>query len=78
MGTRGRVRGLVVDSSPGGIGALFLGRAPREDLPVLLPEGIRWARVAHARRVVPGVWRAGLAYLPVPLPTSAAHEYLAA
>ncbi|ABS25981.1 glycosyl hydrolase family 8 [Anaeromyxobacter sp. Fw109-5] len=78
VGARGRVRGLVVDSSSGGFGALFLGRAPREDLPVLLADGIRWARVAHARRVVPGVWRAGLAYLPVPLPERPAHEYLAA
>ena len=78
VGARGRVRGLVVDTSPGGLGALFLGHPPGEALPIVLRDGVRWARVAYTRRVVPGVWRAGLAYLPEPLPAAEAHDYLAA
>ena len=78
VGARGRVRGVVLDLSSGGLGALFLGHPPAEALPIVLRDGVRWARVAHTRRVVPGVWRAGLAYLPEPLPSGEAHGYLAA
>jgi cellulose synthase (UDP-forming) len=78
VGASRSVRGVVLDTSPGGLGALFLGRPPRGPLPVVLREGVRWARVAHSHRVLPGVWRAGLAYLPVSLPGDEAHEYLAA
>ena len=78
VGARGRVRGVVLDLSSGGLGALFLGHPPAEALPIVLRDGVRWARVAHTRRVVPGVWRAGLAYLPEPLPPGEAHGYLAA
>ncbi|WP_242341052.1 glycosyl hydrolase family 8 [Anaeromyxobacter sp. SG66] len=78
VGASRRVRGVVLDTSPGGLGALFLGRPPAEALPVVLRDGVRWVRVAHARRVLPGLWRAGLAFLPAPLPGGEAHEYLAA
>jgi cellulose synthase (UDP-forming) len=76
----GAARALLVDRSDGGVGALVLGAAPAagEYVPLVLPEGVRWARVAHARRLLPGVWRAGLAYLPEPLPADRAHAYVAA
>jgi cellulose synthase (UDP-forming) len=76
----GAARALLVDRSDGGVGALVLGAAPAAGayVPLVLPEGVRWARVAHARRLLPGVWRAGLAYLPEPLPADRAHAYVAA
>jgi cellulose synthase (UDP-forming) len=52
--------------------------APGTTLPLLLPGGVRWARIAHARRLVPGLWRLGLAYLPVPVAGAEAGVYLAA
>ncbi len=62
------------------IGLALLGRAPAAGaiLPVVERRGIRWARVAHARRIVPGVWRIGLAYLPAPVATAEAGGYRAA
>jgi cellulose synthase (UDP-forming) len=77
----GRVRALRLDRAPGGLGLLALGGAPPRAgvaLPVLLAEGVRWARVAHARRVVPGVWRLGLAYLPAPVALREPRVYVAA
>jgi len=76
----GGARALLLDRSDGGIGALVLGAAPAPGalVPLVLPGGVRWARVAHARRILPGVCRAGLAFLPEPLPADRAHAYLAA
>ena len=59
VGARGRVRGVVLDLSSGGLGRSSSATRPAEALPIVLRDGVRWARVAHARRVVPGVWRAG-------------------
>jgi cellulose synthase (UDP-forming) len=75
-----RTRALQVDASPGGIGLVFLGAAPdlAAPLPVLSRAGVRWTRVAHARRILPGLWRVGLAYLPAPVATAEARGYLAA
>jgi cellulose synthase (UDP-forming) len=71
---------LRLDVSAGGEGVLVLGRArpPDGPLPLLGQGGIRWARVAYRRRVLPGVWRLGLAHLPVPLAGASAEVYLAA
>jgi len=76
----GRSRAIQVDEGPGGLGLVVLGRAPGRDapLPFLSREGVAFARVAHARRIVPGVWRIGLAYLPAPLAAGSAGGYLAA
>jgi cellulose synthase (UDP-forming) len=77
----GRLRALRLDSSTGGLGLLVAGTPPPESaepLAVVTPEGVRWARVAHARRVVPGVWRVGLAYVAAPLPAVEVRVYLAA
>jgi cellulose synthase (UDP-forming) len=80
VGPRGRIRGLRTDASAGGLGLLLAGRPPAagEAVPVLAREGLRWARVAHARRLAPGLWRAGLAYLPAPVAARVAGVYLAA
>ncbi len=81
VGPAGRARALQLDAAPGGLGILvFAGAAPRpgESLPLLLPERLAFVRVAHARRVVPGVWRIGLAYLPEPVATAGAGAYVAA
>ncbi len=77
----GRARAIQVDLSEGGLGLWVLARrAPDREapLPVLSREGVAFARVAHARRVVPGVWRVGLAYLPAPVAAARAGVYLAA
>ncbi len=76
----GRTRALRIDVAAGGLGLLLLGRAPDRgaSLPVLSPDGVRWARVSHAHRVVPGVWRVGLAYLPAPVAMAPSGVYLAA
>jgi cellulose synthase (UDP-forming) len=57
-----------------------LGAAPAPGalVPIVLADAVRWARVVHARRLLPGLWRAGLAYVPVPPPADRAHAYLAA
>ncbi len=75
-----RLRALVVDAGGGGLGLLVLGGAPRPGtpIPVIAREGVRWARVAHSRRVVPGVWRAGLAYLDASVAHAEARGYVAA
>jgi cellulose synthase (UDP-forming) len=80
VGPGRRVRALRLDAAPGGLGLLALGAPPAAGaaLPLLLPDGVRWARVAHARRVAPGVWRLGLAYLPAPVAGSVPGAYLAA
>ncbi|HET8539957.1 MAG TPA: glycosyl hydrolase family 8 [Anaeromyxobacter sp.] len=80
VGPGGRARGLQTDASDGGLGLVLAGSPPRvgAPVPVLLRDGLRWARVAHARRVAPGVWRAGLAYLPAPVAAREAGVYLAA
>jgi cellulose synthase (UDP-forming) len=71
---------LRLDVSAGGEGVLVLGRArpPDGPLPLLGHDGIRWARIAYRRRVLPGVWRLGLAHLPAPLAGTSAEVYLAA
>jgi cellulose synthase (UDP-forming) len=81
VGPRGGVRALRLDIAPGGLGLVTLGGAPALAgtlLPVILPDRVRWARVAHVRRVVPGVWRLGLAYLPAPVAAAAPRVYVAA
>jgi cellulose synthase (UDP-forming) len=80
VGRSGRRRALRVDASAGGLGILLLGRAPLPAgtaIPLLAPGGVAWTRVAHARRVLPGVWRIGLAYLPGPV-AERCDAYLAA
>jgi cellulose synthase (UDP-forming) len=80
VGAPGRARVLRIDVSAGGVGLLLFGRMPRLDgpLPLVFREGVMWARVVHARRVVPGVWRIGLAYLPAALAPGEVAVYLAA
>lgn len=81
VGAWGRARGLRLDAGPGGIGLVVLGRSPAPagaDLPVILAEGVRWARIVHARRVFPWVWRLGLAYLPAPVAAAPPRVYVAA
>lgn len=83
VGGRGgaRVRAIVVDAAAGGLGAVFLGRAPAPGaaFPVVSRDGVRWVRVAHARRLLPGVWRAGLSFVAEPLSSSKpSRGYLAA
>jgi cellulose synthase (UDP-forming) len=80
VGTGGAGRVLVLDTSAGGLGLLVAGRcvSAGDTLPVILREGVRWARVAHVRRILPGVQRAGLAFLPEPLAAERARVYLAA
>jgi hypothetical protein len=75
-----RVPAVRLDDAPGGMGLLAAGRppAPGTILPLLLPGGVRWARIAHARRVAPAVWRLGLAYHDAPLAGAGAGTYLAA
>jgi hypothetical protein len=72
---------LMVNSSPGGLGLVVLGRGGLgvgEVLPVV-GAGLRWARVAHARRIAPGISRVGLAFLPErPAAAAEARVYLAA
>jgi len=79
VGTGGAGRVFMLNASTGGLGIVVLGRCLRagETLPVLLREGVRWARVAHVRRLAPGIARAGLAYLPEPVATDEARFYLA-
>ncbi|HEY6099769.1 MAG TPA: PilZ domain-containing protein, partial [Anaeromyxobacter sp.] len=77
----GRAPAVQLDRGPGGIGLLVLGRrAPDRDatLPLLSREGLAFGRVAHARRLVPGLWRIGIAYLPAPVADAAGGAYLAA
>jgi cellulose synthase (UDP-forming) len=75
-----RLRALRLDAGDGGLGLLVLGGAPERGtpIPVVAREGVRWTRVAHARRVVPGVWRVGLAYLDASVAQAEARGYLAA
>jgi cellulose synthase (UDP-forming) len=47
-------------------------------LALVLPEGVRWTRIAHARRVLPGVTRLGLAFVPAPPRAEQRGAYLAA
>lgn len=60
---------LLRNLSPGGL--TLLGVGPRPEVGTQLPVmGIhphaQWGRVVHASRVVPGVWRCGIAVGPVP------------
>lgn len=55
------------DLSEGGIGVVVLGAPLPEGtaVPILAPgQPVRWARVVHQRRWFPGVWRAGLTFVP--------------
>jgi cellulose synthase (UDP-forming) len=77
----GRARALQRDEGPGGIGLVLFGRAAPArgaTIPRVSREGVAYLRVVHARRVVPGVWRVGLAYLPATVATGEAGAYLAA
>lgn len=80
VGSRGRARALQLDRGAGGLGLLLLGAPPPRgtELPLLTRERVVWTRVAHARRLAPGLWRAGLVYLPAPLAAPEAGAYLAA
>lgn len=80
VGACGRCRVLRLDSSASGAGLLVLGRTPPLDgpLPLLSRDGVTWARVAHARRILPRVWRVGLQYLPEPVAGARPGAYLAA
>jgi len=80
VGGAGRAWALRVDACEGGMGLLVLGRPPPPGaaLPLVLPERAVWARVAHARRLLPGVWRVGLEYLPAPVSLAEPGVYLAA
>jgi cellulose synthase (UDP-forming) len=74
---------VAVDASPGGLGLVAAGPrdaipAPGAALALLAPEGIGWARVVHARRILPGLWRLGLALQAEPVPGTEPHAYLAA
>ncbi|BDG01013.1 glycosyl hydrolase family 8 [Anaeromyxobacter oryzae] len=73
-------RWLALDASAGGLGVGGLGAPPAPDaiLPVIAAAGVTWARVAHVRRVLPGVWRAGLAFVPAPPASARPPAYLAA
>ncbi|ABC81801.1 glycosyl hydrolase family 8 [Anaeromyxobacter dehalogenans] len=76
-------RALAVDASAGGLGLVAAGArgaipAPGTALALLAPEGIGWARVVHARRILPGLWRLGLALQAEPVPGAEPHAYLAA
>ncbi len=75
-----RVRAVRVDASEGGMGLLVLGTPPPVGaaLPLVLRERAVWARVAHARRLLPGLWRVGLEYLPAPVALAEPGVYLAA
>jgi hypothetical protein len=79
VGAASRVRALRLDLSAGGMGLLAVGAPPPAGsaLPLLLPGGVRWARVAHARRVAPRLWRVGLAFGPA-VPGAQPGVYLAA
>jgi cellulose synthase (UDP-forming) len=77
---RGGARALVVDTSAGGLGLLVLGNGPAqgEAVPIVAAGGVRQARIAHARRILPGLMRVGLAFLPEPVATERPRSYLAA
>lgn len=80
VGPAGRARALRLDVAPGGLGILVAGAAPAGGsvVPLLLADGVRWARVAHVRRISPGLRRVGLAYLPAPVAGAEAGVYVAA
>ena len=80
VGPSGRGRALRVDVGPGGMGLLAAVAPPPcgAALPLVLREGVTWARVVHVRRVLPGLWRIGLAYLPAPVAGVDPGAYLAA
>jgi cellulose synthase (UDP-forming) len=80
VGETGRAWAIQVDEGAGGLGVLVLGRAAPRDgalVPVLSPAGARPARVVHARRVLPGLWRIGLEHLPAPVAAEEPRAYLA-
>jgi cellulose synthase (UDP-forming) len=80
VGEAGRSRALQVDAGAGGVGLVVLGpAAPARGalVPVLSPSGVRPARVVHVRRVLPALWRVGLAYLPAGIATGEPRSYLA-
>jgi cellulose synthase (UDP-forming) len=80
VGEAGRAWAIQVDAGAGGLGVLVLGRtAPPAGsfLPVLTPTGALPARVAHVRRVLPGLWRLGLAHLTAPVAAAEPRAYLA-
>jgi cellulose synthase (UDP-forming) len=71
LGTRalvrpgGAVRVLLTDRSATGLGLLVLGAPPEEGdaVAVLSADApVQRARVVHVRRLLPGLWRAGLAF----------------
>jgi cellulose synthase (UDP-forming) len=78
VGPGGAARALVADASAGGLSVWVLGRPPPagEVVAVLAREGLRHARVVHARRVAGVAWRCGLAW--VAAPQAKARAYLAA
>ncbi|MFT3915210.1 MAG: PilZ domain-containing protein [Anaeromyxobacteraceae bacterium] len=80
VGPGGARRVLLLDASAGGRGALFLGGAPApgEALPLVERAGVRATRVAYARRLLPGLWRVGLAFPPGPLAPARPRAYVAA
>jgi cellulose synthase (UDP-forming) len=80
VGEAGRSRAIQVDAGAGGRGVLVLGRAapPAGALvPVLSPAGAVPARVAHVRRLLPGLWRMGLEHLPARVAAAEPRVYLA-
>jgi cellulose synthase (UDP-forming) len=76
----GAARWVALDAAPGGLGIAGLGTAPAPGttFPVVAAGGVVWARVAFTRRVIPGVWRAGLAFGSQPVGAARPHAYLAA
>jgi cellulose synthase (UDP-forming) len=80
VGETGSARAIQVDEGAGGLGVLVLGRAALLEgalVPVLSPAGVRPARVAHTRRLLPGLWRVGLEVLPAPVAAEEPRAYLA-
>jgi cellulose synthase (UDP-forming) len=62
----GAVRVLLVDRSATGLGLVVLGTPPAagDAVAVLSADApVRAARVVHVRRLLPGVWRAGLVFV---------------
>ena len=80
VGTGGLGRALRLDASEGGMGLLAVGTPPPAGtvLPLVLRSGAVWARIVHSRRIVPGLWRVGLEYLPMPVALPEIGVYVAA